>query len=157
MSQHDFDFLIGSWHVHNRRLKRRLEGSDDWEEFGAISHMTPVLGGMVNTDELSLSDGTSLGVTLRAFHLPEKRWFIYWIGARDGVLQPPVSGNFQGDTGLFYGDDEWQGQPCLCRFIWSVKNPQQPRWEQAFSVDGGQTWETNWTMTLMRLEEGEAI
>src|SRR5262245_39278607 len=30
---HDFDFIAGAWTLQNRRLKRRLVGSNDWEEF----------------------------------------------------------------------------------------------------------------------------
>lgn len=65
MSQHDFDFVFGDWEIHNRRLKRRLAGSQDWEEFGAISRAQPVLGGLANIDELSKPDGTPMGLTLR--------------------------------------------------------------------------------------------
>jgi hypothetical protein len=33
----DFDFLVGTWDVTNRRLAKRHVGSDDWDEFPGIS------------------------------------------------------------------------------------------------------------------------
>jgi hypothetical protein len=48
---HDFDFLFGRWKVHNRRLKERLAGSSEWEEFDALQECRPILGGMGNQDE----------------------------------------------------------------------------------------------------------
>lgn len=152
MSQHGFDFVFGDWHVHNRRLPSRLTGSQDWEEFEAVSHAQPALGGLANIDEISRPDGTPMGLTFRTFNMKTEEWSIYWVGARDGILQTPVVGTFQDGIGTFIGDDEHEGQPCLCRFLWTVTDREHPRWEQALSVDGGQTWETNWTMTLSRRE-----
>src|SRR5262245_47681337 len=79
------------------------------------------------------------------------RWAIYWADNRRGTLDPPVYGSFDGATGVFQGEDSFEGRPILVRFIWSRVDTPSPRWEQAFSEDGGKTWETNWymDMTLM--------
>lgn len=152
MSKQDFDFIFGSWQIHNRRLTRRLVGSQDWQEFGAVSHARPALGGLSNIDEIFESDGTPLGLTLRTFNPATQDWSIYWVGARDGILQTPVVGTFKAGVGTFIGDDQHEGQPCLCRYIWTVTDAEHPRWEQALSVDAGKTWETNWIMDLVRLD-----
>ena len=55
-------------------------------------------------------------------------------------------GGFDGDIGMFEGDDTFEGRPILVRFSWSGVTTPTPRWEQAFSDDGGQSWETNWVM-----------
>ena len=66
------------------------------------------------------------------------------------MLFPAVSGRFRDGTGLFYGDDAYQGRDVRVRFVWSGITPVSARWEQAFSADGEQTWEVNWIMELTR-------
>jgi hypothetical protein len=42
------------------------------------------------------------------------------------------------------------------RFVWSGCSDTAARWEQAFSVDGGQTWVTNWIMEFTRPRDPSA-
>ena len=148
---HDFDFLYGTWHVHHHRLKHRLVGSRDWEEFSSASRAFPMMDGVVNLDETRLPDGQWVGMTLRLYQAASSRWSIYWVNPRDGELQAPVHGHFEGPVGTFLGEELHGGQRVLCRFIWSATDTLNPRWEQALSSDGGQTWETNWIMEHTRL------
>ena len=151
----DFDFLFGSWKIHNRYLKARLRGSTEWIEFEGASEVQPVLNGLGNLDSYTaVRNGEQLeGMTLRLFNPANGEWSLYWADSvRAGILQPPMIGKFQGDTGEFYGDEEVDGRTVLCRFLWHRGNSQPPRWEQAFSADGGKTWETNWIMTFTREE-----
>lgn len=150
MSAHDFDFLHGDWVVHNRRLRGRLEGSLDWEEFTTRAHVRPALGGIGNVEDITHEGGVALGLTVRAFDVAEQRWHIHWVGARDGVMQPAMVGTFAGMVGTFFADDHHEGRPCRCRFLWRVQGPDRATWEQALSVDDGQIWETNWTMAFTR-------
>jgi hypothetical protein len=144
----DFDFWIGSWKVHNRRLRRRLAGSEDWDEFEATSTARLLLDGLGNEDEFRTDyDGGFIGMSFRFFDPVKKQWAIYWADTRRcGELDPPVFGSFDGDTGVFHGEDVFEGRPILVRFIWSGVTTRTPRWEQAFSEDGGRIWETNWIM-----------
>jgi hypothetical protein len=144
----DFDFLLGSWRVANRRLKRRLAGSDAWEEFAATATVRPILGGFGNEDVFETGhDGGFVGMSFRFFDPEQERWSIYWADSRrPGELDPPVFGRFDGDVGVFHGEDVHRGRPVLVRFTWSGVTTSTPRWEQAFSDDGGRTWETNWVM-----------
>jgi hypothetical protein len=148
----DFDFLIGRWYVQNRRLRRWLEGSDDWEEFEATSVARLLLNGMGNEDEFRTDHaGGFVGMAFRFFDPETKQWAIYWADSRrPGLLDPPVIGSFSGDTGVFEGDDVFEGRPVRVRFVWSGVTTPTPRWEQAFSDDGGETWETNWVMDFTR-------
>jgi hypothetical protein len=144
----DFDFWMGRWKVHNRRLRKRLAGSDEWEEFEATSVARPLLDGLGNEDEFRTDhEGGFVAMSFRFFD-PEKRlWSIYWADSRrPGVLDPPVFGSFSGDVGVFEGTDTFEGRPILVRFVWSGVTTPTPRWEQAFSDDGGRTWEVNWVM-----------
>ena len=73
--------------------------------------------------------------------------------SRNPALDPPMIGKFTGTQGVFYGDDSFEGRPIRVRFIWTAVSPTECRWEQAFSADGEQSWETNWTMQFTRVGE----
>jgi len=149
---HDFDFLAGRWRVHNRRLMTRLRGANDWTEFDAVDHCEPRLKGGANIDQIDFPSLGWSGLTLRTFDVARRRWSIYWINSRDGVPTPPVHGGFDGDRGLFYGEDVDDGRTVQVRFIWTRQGRDAARWEQAFSLDGRE-WETNWTMALSRVRD----
>jgi len=149
----DFDFLIGRWRVHHRRLVERLAGSDEWQEFEGTSDARSLLGGAGNVDDnvLELPTGTYRAVSLRAFDPQSETWSIWWLDARSPAqLDPPVVGRFSYGVGTFIGEDTFNGQPILVRFIWSGITAKTCRWEQAFSPDAGRTWEVNWVMEFAR-------
>jgi hypothetical protein len=154
-SIHDFDFYLGTWRVHHRRLKERLVGSDEWQEFDGTSTAWTLLDGAGNVDDnvLELPDGPYRAVSLRSFDPWSETWSIWWLDGRNpGTLDPPVVGRFKNGVGTFIGDDILEGQPILVRFLWSDITDQTCRWEQAFSPDGGTTWEVNWIMESRRLD-----
>ena len=150
---HDWDFLAGHWSVRHRRLKARLVGNTDWEEFAGTCVMWPTLDGAGNVDDnvLELPGGTYRAMGLRAFDAKTRQWSIWWLDARYPTrLDPPVRGGFRDGVGTFLGDDTLNGRPIKVRFRWSEITATSARWEQAFSPDGGATWETNWTMQFTR-------
>jgi hypothetical protein len=151
----DFDFWFGSWSCRNRRLRERLAGSEEWDEFESTVVARPILDGLGNEDEFRTDyAGGFVGMSFRFFDPERKRWSIYWADTRrSGELDPPVLGGFSGDTGVFEGDDTFDGRPVRVRFIWSGVTTPTPRWEQAFSEDGGATWETNWIMDFTRAKD----
>ncbi|GAA4535516.1 MULTISPECIES: hypothetical protein [Nonomuraea] len=147
----DFDFLAGTWNVANRRLVKRLAGSDDWEEFPGVSTSTRHFGGAANFDEIHFPTLGYSGLTLRLYEPATRLWSIYWSSSRTGTLDlPPMVGGFDGDRGRFYADELHEGTPVRSRFLWTVLGPDACRWEQALSADGERTWETNWTMDFTR-------
>lgn len=150
---HDFDFLLGSWRVQHRRLKERLAGNNEWQEFDGTSTVQPVLGGNGNMDDnvLDLPGGSYRAVTLRAFDPKAGTWAIWWLDARTPhTIDVPVIGRFDDGVGTFFADAMLRGKPIRVRFIWSRITPRSCRWEQAFSPDAGETWETNWVMQFAR-------
>jgi hypothetical protein len=152
MSASDFDFLFGRWTVHNRYRRKRLAGSDEWDEFESTSVARPLLDGLGNQDEFRTDyDGGFIGMSFRFFDPARRQWAIYWADSRrPGELDPPVWGAFSGDTGVFEGTDVLDGRRIFVRFTWSGVTTPAPRWEQAFSADGGATWESNWVMEFTR-------
>lgn len=148
----DFDFFIGKWKIHHRRLRERLKGSNVWEEFEGTSVARKILGGLGNMDEITMerASGTLLGMTVRFFDPRSQQWSIYWSDSVNGFQPPPVIGGFKDGRGEFYSQEFFEGKSIFCRFIWSTFTDSSCRWEQAFSADGGKTWETNWIMDFVR-------
>ncbi len=146
----DFDFVIGSWDIANRRLREPLAGCTEWYEFPATAEAISLLGGLANIDEMSMPTLGFTGVTLRLFDPETEEWSLYWISSRNPRIEPPVVGRFVDGVGTFYGDDTHEGRPIRVRFIWSKITPTSAHWEQAFSADGEKTWETNWMNVLTR-------
>lgn len=150
----DFDFFIGHWKVSHRRLKERLLGCEDWENFEGSCRMWPLLEGSGNIDDnvLELPAGPYRAASLRTFDPVKRQWAIWWVDGRNPQqLDPPVVGGFADGVGEFQCDDELRGQPIRVRYRWTDTATPTPRWQQAFSADGGQTWETNWVMDFERL------
>ncbi|MBC3917235.1 DUF1579 domain-containing protein [Undibacterium sp. CY18W] len=152
----DFDFFIGNWKVKHRRLKERLAQCQDWLEFTGTTSTIKIMGGAGNFDDnqLNMPDTPYCAATLRSFDASSGTWSIWWLDARyPGHLDTPMRGRFQNGIGEFYADDTFAGQPIRVRFLWTLPAPDMPRWEQAFSPDGGSTWETNWVMDFERQRE----
>jgi hypothetical protein len=150
----DFDFFTGRWRVAHRRLRRRLVNDTQWDEFGGVCENRPVIGGLGNIDDnvIELPDGPYRAVTLRLFAPATRQWSIWWVDGRHMQLGVPVHGGFKEGVGTFYGDDTLNGQAIRVRFLWSEITTSAAQWQQAFSSDGGATWETNWIMRFARTE-----
>jgi len=149
----DFDFFIGSWKGHQRRLRERLKDSQSWEKFESVSVVRKMLGGLGNFDEVTMQRATGevRGVTVRLFNPETRQWSIYWADSVGATLGAPMVGEFKDGLGVFYDCEAFEGKRIFSRFLWSHDSQDTARWEQAFSPDGGTTWETNWTMDFTRL------
>lgn len=150
---HDFDFLVGHWHVKHRRLKHRLARANEWQTFTGTMTARPYLGGQAIVDDnvLDLEASPHRAITLRAFDPPTGKWSIWWLDSRrPAALDPPLVGEFEQGIGTFFAHDSFAGQPILVRFIWSEITARSARWEQAFSADNGHSWEVNWVMEFER-------
>lgn len=147
-----FDFLHGRWRVYHRKLAERLAGSSEWIEFPGTLDVRPILGGLGNVDDNVLDDpaGAYLATSLRLFDPVTRAWTIWWIDGRRPALDPPVIGVFAAGIGRFYGEDRFEGRPIKVRFTYQSLSAMAAQWTQAFSDDGGATWEVNWIMDFER-------
>jgi len=144
--QHDFDFEIGAWKTHLKRLLHPLSGSTTWIEMDGTSVVRPVLGGRANLVELDVSGAGARieGASLRLYNPQSRQWSLNYASAGGGTLTAPVTGEFKNGRGEFYGQDTLNGRFILVRFVISDITSDSCRFEQAFSDDGGKTWEVNW-------------
>jgi hypothetical protein len=159
---HDFDFLYGKWKLPNHRLLKRLAGSHEWEDFMSYDECRPLPGGIGNEDFFKTDHWKDfVGMTTRTYDPTTGLWRIYWVDNHfsGGVIEPPVVGKFEGNVGIFEGPDNLDGKTIIVRFTWTV-HPKGDMvvadWAQAFSADGGKTWETNWTNQIIPMDEAEA-
>jgi hypothetical protein len=145
-SKHDFDYLAGEWKIRNRRLKEPLAGRDEWVEFDATQNCRSILQGFGDFDIFSTElDGKPFeGFTLRLFDPQTRLWTIYWADSKAVKLDGGKVGSFDGDIGLFFAREVFNGKNIVVKFHWDKRNPEAPIWSAAYSADDGQTWEWNW-------------
>lgn len=149
---HDFDFEIGEWSTHVKRLQRPLSGSTTWLEYTGTTIVRGVLGRRANLAELSIegSAGRIEGAALRLYNPETRQWSINYFSAAAGTLTAPLFGEFRDGRGTFYGQDTFAGRAVLVRFVILKENDDRYRFEQSFSADGGEHWELNWIATDSR-------
>jgi len=150
----DFDFEHGRWRTSLRRLLQPLSGSQEWTEYIGTSMVHPLPGGRANLVELEVAGplGRIEGVSLRLFDTQRQRWTLNYSSVTGGTLELPMSGGFNGGRhGVFYSAETFRGKPILVRFVIDVLDADHCRFEQAFSSDGGVTWEVNWIALDTRL------
>lgn len=155
---HDFDFELGHWKAHLRYLKSRLTGSNEWEDFDGTVVTTPFMDGKGNLTEMDVTSPTThrriQGIAVRLYDPPSRQWSIYGADPTSGHFDPPQIGHFDGNRGEFYATDLYKGRAVLIRFEWQKLGPDKTHFEQAFSVDGGKTWEVNWIYDGTRMMTG---
>lgn len=148
----DFDFIVGSWQMSNRRLSHYF--GSDWETFPGGYECVRAFDGGATFDEMTFPTLDFSGLTLRLYSPGRDEWSLHWVNQRDGELTPPVVGGFTGEgsdrRGVFYGEDRYDGQDVRVRFVYSDITPTSVLWEQSFSVDGDQTWRPNWVIQFLR-------
>jgi hypothetical protein len=147
-SKSDFDFYPGNWTIRVRRLKRRFQSSIDWIEDQAAEEIRPILGGLglIGQFRQKTDDAIYEGMALHLFDPATKLWSNYWADSDLGFLEPAVTGSFEKNAGVFYGKDVFENKPIDVMYKWDLSDRNNPVWSQAFSNDGGKTWETNLIM-----------
>jgi len=152
--QHDFDFEIGTWKTHLRRRVKPLTGSNTWVEMNGTTVVRKVSNGRGNLVELTADgpNGHFEGLSLRLYNPESGQWSLNFANAADGTLTTPTIGEFKDGRGEFYDQELLNGRAILVRFIITQISPGKCHFEQAFSADGGKTWELNWVATDTRVK-----
>jgi hypothetical protein len=155
--QHDFDFNIGTWKTHIRRLLHPLSGSNDWVELNGTVRVRKVWNGRAQLEEIEAdgSTGHFEGLTLFLYNPRAHQWSQNFANSAVGVLDQPAIGEFKNGRGEFFDQESFNGRAILVRFVWSDITPDSHHVEQSFSDNGGRTWEPNFVATLTREEPSE--
>jgi len=150
--RHDFDFEFGDWTMHLSRRLKPLTGSDTWVRYEGTSIVRKVWNGAANLGEIELdgSGGHIEGLTLRIYNADAKQWNVHFANSAGGVLVEAMVGGFRDGRGEFYDQETYDGRAIFVRFVFSDITPDTFKFEQAFSADGGKTWEANWVSTFTR-------
>jgi hypothetical protein len=153
--RHDFDFEFGEWAIKLSRLLNPLTGSTTWAEYEGRSVVRQVWGGDANLGELHVEGPTGRirGLSLRLYNPESREWRISWANSNDGILGPAMIGGFHDGVGEFYNQEIFNGRAIYVRFIFSDISPTTFRLEQAFSADGGKSWEANWIARFSRVTQ----
>ncbi len=150
---HDFDFEIGTWHTQLRRLLHPLTGSTTWVAYEGTTVVRKVWGGKANLVELEVDGpaGHIEGLSLRLYDPTAHQWSLNFANSRLGTLVTPTIGAFEHGRGVFYDQEFFDGRAVFDRFVITEVSADTCRFEQAYSDDGGKTWETNWIATDVRV------
>jgi hypothetical protein len=157
--QHDFDFELGTWKIHLKRLLHPLTGSTTWVEFDGTSVTRKVWDGRAELEQFetdSPAAGHIEGLTLRLYNPQTHQWSLYWATSKNGTLSLPATvGEFKNGRGEFFDTEPAgpNGKDILVRFVWSDTTTNSPHFEQSFSDDGGKTWEVNWITDQTRVTD----
>jgi hypothetical protein len=151
--RHDFDFEFGSWTTHLSRRLKPLTGSTTWVEYDGTSVVRKVWNGAANLGELELDGpaGHIEGLSLRLYNQQSGQWGISFSNSASGTLGPAMIGGFKNGRGEFYDQETFNDRAIFVRFIFSDITANSFKLEQAFSDDGGKTWEANWIATFKRV------
>jgi hypothetical protein len=152
--QRDFDFEIGTWKTHVRRLVKPLTGSTTWTELNGTTIVRKVWDGRANLVELTAEGpggGKFQGLSLRLYNPETQQWRLHFASSHDGLLNVPTIGEFKDGRGEFFSQETLNGRAIFVRFVITQINADTIRFEQAFSEDGGKTWEVNWIATDTRI------
>jgi hypothetical protein len=151
---HDFDPLLGKWKYHLRRLVNPLTGSKAWIDLEGTGVCRAIYDGAQIDQIIVDGGGTHIeGLTLRTYNPQSHQWSLYWANRKVGKLDVPQIGQFKDGHGEFYAQDILNGKAILIRFDWSGMTTKSPHFEQAFSADGGKTWEVNWITDQVRVAD----
>lgn len=152
--RHDFDWDLGTWKTHQKRLLHPLTGSTTWVEYQGTDAVRKIWDG-ANTGEIE-ADGVAGHLQIFAVRLynPDSgQWEISFTNPATGHFGLPVVGGFKDGRADFYDQEPINGRMIWVRFSVSDIGADSCHFEQAFSDDGGKTWETNFIVDETRVKD----
>ena len=151
--RHDFDWDIGAWKTVQHRLLHPLTGSTTWVEYHGTDIVHRIWDG-ANSGIIE-ADGPAGHLeiyTIRLYDPDTHEWGVSFTNPALGKMSLPVIGGFKDGQGEFYDQEVYDGKTIFVRFSISGISADKCHFEQAFSTDGGKTWETNFIVDETRME-----
>jgi hypothetical protein len=140
--QHDFDFNIGVWKTHIKRVLDPLAGGKDSIELNGTINVSKVWDGRAQLEEIE-ADGPKghwEGMTLFLYNPQSHQWSQTFADSKTGVLNSPTTGRFENGRVELYSQDTFKDRSILVRAAWSDITPNSHHYEESYSDDGGKTW-----------------
>jgi len=156
--QHDFDFDVGVWHTHIRRvLDPFASGSGSVELDGTVS-VRKVWGGKAELEEVEVDGpkGHWEGLSLLLYNPIAHQWSQSFVNSRVGTITASAStvGEFKDGRGVLIGQDSsTYDRSILVKVIYSDIKPDSHRYEEWYSNDAGTTWVLSFTADLTRARQ----
>jgi hypothetical protein len=157
--QHDFDFHVGSWKTHLKRLVHPLTGSTTWAEYDGTTMVRKVWNGRASLVELEVDGprGHIEALSLRLYNPESRQWSLNFSNSAVGTMGTPPVGEFKNGRGEFFDQETLGPRAILVRFVISDITPTSCHFEQAFSEDGGKSWEVNWIADDARIVDSTGV
>jgi hypothetical protein len=150
--QHDFDFDIGVWQTHIKRVLDPLSGSTDSIELKGTVTVRKVWDGRAQLEEIEADgpNGHWEGLSLFLYNPEAHQWSQSFSNSKNGVLTSPMIGSFKNGRGELFAQDTFHNRTILVRAVWSDIKPDSHTYQESYSDDGGKTWALSFTANLTR-------
>jgi len=155
--QHDFDFNIGVWHTHIKRVLDPFASSSESVELNGTVTVRKVWDGKAELEEIE-ADGPKghwEGLTLFLYNPNAHQWSQSFVNSKVGTLSWSSSnvGEFKNGRVVLVGQDTVNNRMILVRAVWSDIKPESHQYEESYSNDGGATWVRSFIAKLTRLKQ----
>jgi hypothetical protein len=154
-AQHDFDWQLGSWKIHMQRMLHPLSSAESWTTYDGRVDVSRIWNGRANVAEINTTGPTGHleFLSLRLYNPQSHQWTLNFAHLGSGEVGSPMYGQFKEGRGVFYDVEPLEGRPIIARFVFDSVTASSGRDEQAFSADGGKTWEVNWVNLQTRVDQ----
>jgi hypothetical protein len=150
--RHDFDFNVGVWRTHIKRILDPLSGSTGSIELNGTVTVRRVWDGRAELEEIEADgpNGHWEGMTLFLYNPEAHQWSQTFANSKTGVLTSPLIGAFKDGRGELFSQDTFKDRAILVRAVWSDITPDSHHFEESYSDDGGKTWAPAFIANLTR-------
>ncbi len=151
---HDFDFNVGVWRTHIKRVLEPLSGSDKSVELNGTVTVRNVWDGRAQIEKIE-ADGPQTrleGTTLFLYNPTAHQWSQTFASSKTGILELPLIGAFQNGRGELFCQDTVDGRSVLVRGVWSDIAADSHHFEISYSDDGGKSWVPAFIANLTRIK-----
>ena len=151
---HDVDFNLGKWHTSIRRYADPFSAPSHFASLEGTVTVRPVWNGKALLEEIEADgpNGHWQGLTLFLYNPQSGQWSQNYANAAQGHFEAAATiGEQRGRDIELYSTDTAGGRAILVKGLWSEIEPDSHRYTEAYSDDGGRTWQTAFDARLTRI------
>ena len=156
--QHDFDFDIGVWHTHIKRILDPFASDSGSMELNGTITVRKVWDGKAELEEVEVDGpkGHWEGLSLLLYNPGAHQWSQSYVNSKVGAFSSSDAtvGEFKDGRGVLVGQDSTTyDKTILVKVIYSDIKPDSHQYAEWYSNDGGTTWVLSFTANLTRLKQ----